>query len=162
MKIVLYEDKPRYDLWLEAVVAFAPILCIVLGLLTYYGVLPAESEEETRTASIVLFAASAFVLLLFWAIFPRRYQILEDRIKIVLGRPFSFNIGFDTVKETRGAGGGKALAYSGLRFVTSTKSVVEIVRNRGMNVVISPSNRELFLEELNKAVANGRRSQGIT
>jgi hypothetical protein len=162
MKRVLYEDSPKYDLWLKIVLAFAPSLVIVLALLTYYGVLPAESEEEARIALAVLFATAIFLLLLFWAILPRKYQILEDRIKIVLGRPFSFDIGFNTIEETRREGGRRiVLAYRGRRFATSAKNIVEIIRGKGMNVTISPRNRELFLQELNKAIANWKRSQGI-
>jgi hypothetical protein len=122
--------------------------------------LPAESEEEARNASIVLFATAVFVLLLFWATFPRRYQIFTDRVKIVLGGPLSVNIKFDTIKEAREARGEKALGFWGLRFTTSTKDIMEIVRNKGMCVVISPGNRESFLKELNKAIADWKRSRG--
>jgi hypothetical protein len=160
MTIVLHEDRPKYDLWLKALLAFTPTPLIVLGLLIYYGALPAE-PEEARAGAIILFASAIFTLLLFWAILPRKYQILGDRIKIVLGGPFSFNIGFNTIKETRGAEAWKGLGYWGIRFATSTKNVVEIVRSKGMDVVISPSKRELFLEELNKAVAHWRISRGI-
>jgi hypothetical protein len=162
MAIVLHEDSPQYDLWLKLVLVFAPSLVIVLALLIHYGVLPAESQKEARIAVAVSFASAIFLMLLFWAILPRKYQILEDRIKIVLGRPFSFDIGFNTIKETRREGGRRiVLAYRGRRFATSAKNIVEIIRGKGMNVVISPSNRELFLQELNKAIANWKRSQGI-
>jgi len=160
MEFVLYEDRPRYDLWLKALFALAPLLLIVLSISIYYGVLPAESEEEARNASIVLFATAVFVLLLFWATFPRRYQIFTDRVKIVLGGPLSVNIKFDTIKEAREARGEKALGFWGLRFTTSTKDIVEIVRSKGMCVVISPGNRESFLKELNKAIADWKSSRG--
>ena len=143
--------------------AFAPLLLAVFGfiaLLDYYGYIETgEPKEDARMGAIVLFALIPFVLLLSWALLPRRYQILEDRIKIVLGSPFSFKIGFDTIKEAR-----KATVWSGtmtINFVTSVKNVVEVLRSKGMHVAISPSNRELFLEELTKAMANWKKSQGI-
>ncbi|HJX69789.1 MAG TPA: PH domain-containing protein [Dehalococcoidia bacterium] len=127
--------------------------------------MPAESEEEARTAPIVFSAIAAFLPLLYWAIVPRKYQILEDKLKIVLGGPFSFNIGFNTIREAKGAGGKKAIAHTGfnfgINFATSTKNVVEIWRSKKMKMSISPSNGQLFLEELNKGIANWKRSQGI-
>ena len=161
MELVLYEDRPGYALWLKALFALTPLLLIVLSILIYYGVLPVESEEEARSASIVLLATAVFVLLLFWAILPRKYQILTDRVKIVLGGPLYVNIKFDTVKEVRERGREKALlGIWGLQLTTSAKGIVEIVRSKGMHVVISPGNREFFLKELNKATADWKRSRG--
>ena len=48
--------------------------------------------------------------------------------------------------------GVKAYFFSGIRFATSSRYVVEIVRSRGMNYVISPQNGDLFLNQLNQAV----------
>jgi hypothetical protein len=164
MKIVLYEDSPKYDLWLKIVLAFVPSLFIVLALLIYYGVLPAESQEEARIALAVLFATAIFILLLYWAILPKKYQILEDRIRIsnFLGKPFPFDIiGFNTIEETRRAEDKRGLTW-GINSITSIKkkNIIVIVRSKGMDVTISPSNRELFLQELNKAIANWKRSEG--
>ena len=37
----------------------------------------------------------------FWAILPQRYQILDDRLKVILGGPLSLNIAFDSIKEEK-------------------------------------------------------------
>ena len=46
----------------------------------------------------------------------------------------------------------KAFAYSGIRFATSSKRVIEIVRKKGMNLVISPRNADIFLDQINQAL----------
>jgi len=151
--LVVYEDSAKYDLWVKVLLVLVPVLLLVLGLLIYQGVLPNETEAEVRTASIVLFASLAFILLVYWAVLPRRFQILEDRIKVVRGGPFSFSIRFDGVKTARKTRG---LAHFGIGFATSVNRI-EIVRRRGMNVRFSPSNQELFLENLNKALNDWRK-----
>ena len=157
MKLVVYEDSSKYDLWIKVLLGLAPVLFLVLGFLNYQGVLPNETEAEARTASIVLFASLAFILLLYWAVLPRRFQILEDRIKVVLGGPFSFSIHFDGIKTARKV---KGLAHFGINFATSVNRI-EMVRGRGMNVLLSPRNQDLFLENLNKALSNWRKERGL-
>ena len=155
MKLAIYEDSSKYDLWVKVLLGLAPAVILVMGILNYQGMLPNETEAEARTASLVLFASLAFILLLYWAILPRRFQILEDRIKVVLGGPFSFSIRFDGVKTARKTRG---LAHFGIDFATSVNRV-EIVRGRGMNVLLSPSNQELFLDNLNKALEDWRKER---
>ena len=153
--MVVYEDSSRYDLWVKVLLGLAPVWLIVLGVLSYQGVLPGEAEAEAREASIVLFACLAFILLLYWAILPRKFQILEDRVKVVMGGPFSFSIRFDGVKTARKTTG---LAHFGIGFATSVNRV-EIVKGRGMNVLLSPSNQEQFVENLNKALNDWRKER---
>jgi len=146
---MIYEDRPKCDLWVKVLLPSILIALLVVGFLLYYGKLPAETEAEARTASTIIFACTAFTLLLYWFIFPRKYQILENKIKIVLGGPFSFNVPFDSVETARKT---KGLVNMGIGFATSADRL-EIVR-KGMNVMISPSNSGLFLENLNQAVKN--------
>jgi len=157
MALVLYEDKTKYDLWGKIILAFAPALLIVLGLLTYYGVLPTETEEED---TIGLFASTAFVLVLFWLILPRKYQILEEKLRIVLGGPFSFHIPFETIETAKHLSGAKAATFWGVNFSPTLKNIVGIKRKKGMNVTISPSNPSLFLENLDKAMTDWKRIRG--
>ncbi len=140
---LVYEDSPRYDLWLKltlgSVLAYTLVLGIVLLSIDLMG-------------AWILFGVTVFDGILFHAILPRRYQIFRDRVRIVLGRPLALNIPFSTIKEFRSAAGSRAFVYSGVRFATSSRSVVEIVRHRGLNVVISPANRDMFLEQANQAL----------
>jgi len=140
---LVYEDIPQYDLWLKLILggtlAFTFVLSIVLLSVDLLG-------------AWIAFGVTIFDALLFHAILPRRYQIFQDKVRIALGRPFAFNISLSTIREARSASGSKAFAYRGLRFATSSRSVVEIIRHKGWNVVISPANRDLFLEQLAQAL----------
>jgi hypothetical protein len=141
---LLYEDNPKVDMWLRIMLGCILLMFLVLGLVLLF--------QDTEGA-FAMFGALVLNALLFKLVMPQRYQIYSDRVRIVLGGPFAWNIPFHTIKEARSASGSKAFAYNGVRFATSVKGVVEITRSRGCNVVISPSNREVFLEQLNRALS---------
>ena len=140
---LVYEDVPLYDLWLKLILGGVLALTLIPGIALL---------SVDITGTWVMLGATAFDVLLFYAILPRRYQIFQDKVRIVLGQPFAFNISLSVIKEGRQASGSKAFAYRGIRFATSSRSVVEIVRHKGLNVVISPSDRDMFLEQLNQAL----------
>jgi len=140
---LVYEDIPRYDLWLKLILGAILALTLVLGIILL---------STDLTAAWAMFGVTVFDALLFKAIMPQRYQIYHDRLKIVLGGPCALNIPLSSIREARSAPGRKAFAYWGVRFATSSKNVVEIVRNKGLNVVISPANRDAFLEQLSQAL----------
>lgn len=141
----LYEDTAKYDLWLKLLLGGILAFTLVMGLYLL---------TVDRTGAYIFLAITAFDGLLFYTILPRRYQVWSDRVIIVLGKPFAVNIPLATIKEARPVAGVKAFIYGGVRFATSAKSVVEIARHRGLNFVISPSNRELFLERLAEAMGS--------
>jgi hypothetical protein len=140
--ILLYEDKPKYDLWMKFLLAGIPAVTLITGLAT---------KNIDITGTWVLLGTTAFIGLLFWAILPRSYQIYEDRFRIQLGAPFGLNIPLASIQQATKATGYYAFAYWGIRFATSTSNVVEIKRRQGMNVIISPSNVDDFLEQLSQA-----------
>jgi len=147
MDSVIYEDNPRYDVWLKGIMVL-PVFFILIGI---YYLFTAQVE-----AAIGLFATALLMGAIYWAIFPRKYQILDSKIRIILGGQFSFNVPFDnleTAKEPEGVS-------LGINFATTFMSqhVVEIRRKKGMKVNITPSNRDLFLENLNKAIFDWRRN----
>jgi hypothetical protein len=141
MDAVVYEDTPRYDAWLKAIMVL-PVFFVIAGI---YYVITAEVE-----AAIGMFALTLLMAATYWAIFPRKYLILDSKIRIVLGGQFSFNIPFDNLETAREPEG----ASFGINFATAflSKNAVEIIRKKGLNVNITPSNREPFLENLNKAL----------
>jgi len=139
--IVLYEDTPHYDFWLKLILGGILALTFILGIIFIL--------EDTE-AAVVMFGITLFDALLFKAILPRRFQIFEDRLKILLGGPFAINIPFSNIVEAKPASGRKTVIYSGIRFATSIHHVVEIIRKKGLNLVISPTNDEMFLEQLNQ------------
>ena len=143
VSVLIYEDGPRYDLWLKVILGGVIALTLVLGfVLLAVDILGAW----------IMFGTTLFDALLFRAIIPRRFQIFEDRVKILLGGPFALNIPLADISEVRSASGREAFIYWGIRFATSFSGIIEIVRRKGLSVVISPLNPEMFLEQANRAL----------
>jgi hypothetical protein len=141
--ILIHEEKAEYDQWLKV------LYIIPLGLLVGAIILASYHDME---AFLALLGEAIVVTLIFYFVMPRKYQIFQDKVNIVLGSPFTISIPLTTIKEAKHSKGSKAYVYSGVRFATSSRYVVEIVRNKGMNYVISPQNGDLFLEQLNQAI----------
>jgi len=148
--ILVYEDTPKYDFWLKFILGGVLALTFILGVIFI--------EQDTE-AAVAMFGITLFDALLFRAVLPKRYQIFEDRLKIIMGGPFAINIDFSNIEEAKPASGRKAFAYGGLRFATSIHNIVEIVRRKGLNIVISPNNADMFLEQLNQARGNKKQSK---
>ncbi len=143
MKNLVYEDIPRYDSWLKLMLGSILALTFIPG----FVLLPTDI-----VAAWVMFGITLFDALLFKAILPRRFQIFQDRVKIVLGGPLALNIPLLDIREARSASSSKAFVYWGIRFATSYQHIVEIVRKKGLSLVISPANADRFLEQLNQTL----------
>ena len=143
MEELIYEDTPRYDFWLKLILGGVLAITFVAGVLLLF---------EDIVGACVMFGVTLFYALLFKAILPQRFQIFQDSLRIVLGGPFAFNISFSNIREVRAASASKAFIYWGLRFATSTRGMVEIVRKKGLSLVISPANPDMFLEQVNRAL----------
>ena len=139
---LIYEDTPRFDIWLKLILGGVLAYTLILGLLLI---------SEDIGVALLMFVVTLFDALLFKAVLPQRFQIFEDRMKIILGLHFAINIPFSDIADARSVSGSKAFAYWGIRFATSTRCVVEIVRKRGLNLLISPGQDDIFLERLNHA-----------
>ena len=140
---LVYEDTPRYDLWLKLILGGVLTLTFILGIVIF---------PEDVECALAMFGITIFDAILFKAILPRRFQIFQDRLRIALGKPLAVNIPLTKSQEARLASGRKAFAYGGLRLATSSRYLVEIVRKKGLNLVISPSSGDAFLEQLNQAL----------
>lgn len=90
---------------------------------------------------------TAFDALLFHLVLPRRYQVFDTRLRIVLGWPVHWDIPFSTIKEARPARPVNTWMYYGIRLATSSKTTVEITRDR-----------QKFLERLGEALRAARES----
>lgn len=106
--------------------------------------------------ALFLFGVTLLDALVFHLVLPRRYQIFDTRLRIVLGWPLHWDIPLATIKEARPARPLDTWVYGGVRFATSTRTAVELTRKKGLGAVISPSDRERFLQRLNEALASLR------
>ena len=136
---LVYEDSPRYDPQIKWVVAAVLSLTFIPGIILLY---------TDIIGSLVLLAATALDGLLFYIIIPRQYQIFSDKVKIVLGGPFSINLPFSSINKVHSASNISAYIYWGLRMAPSAKGVIEIVRQPGIDVVISPRDSDTFVMQL--------------
>ena len=142
MSNLLYEDKPKYDVWIKVLLGGVVAYTFILGLV--------QISENGREA-LTVFGTVLFEIILFRMILPRRFQILSDKLRIVLGGPLAINIPISDIEEVRSRTGIKAFVYFGVRFATSSSHTVEIIRKKGLNMVISPTNDDEFIKQLNQA-----------
>jgi hypothetical protein len=140
MEYAVYEDKPNIGKWLKAVLALPVAIFLVIAVVSF----PAEME-----AGFTMAGTAVLIAVIFWIVIPRKYVIYADRVKIVLGGPFSIGIPLRNIKTARIP---KGIFSAGVNWVTSFRNELQIVTRRGLNINITSGNRELFLEHLNKAL----------
>jgi len=156
MEMTLFEDKVRYDLWLQILLALSILVLVVLGFIFNTDahtrdILPGETAKESRIATLVVFAVAAFELLLYSAILPRKIIIGPNKVRIKCGL-FYYGIPFSAIQSVRMARGIALGTY--ISFITSFKNQVEIERKKGLNIRFSPTQVELFLVTLNSALSD--------
>lgn len=146
----MYEDMPRYDRITKILIAAILGAFLVAGIvLLFYAV----------AAGMAVFGDTLLVALIFYFVFPRRYQVFNTKLRIVLGWPLGWDIPLSTIGGAHAAPGTTRWIYKGVRLATSSGTLVEIVRKKGVNVIISPSNKEAFLERLNDVLKATQGSQ---
>jgi hypothetical protein len=119
-----------------------PLILLTIGII----LIPEDQE-----GAIAMFSGSLFLIFLFYLVLPKKYQIFEDKLRILLGWPLYVDISLANISDSQITSGRKVFVYRGIRLATSSKSVVEIIRKKGLNIVISPSDRLLFVDRLNEA-----------
>jgi hypothetical protein len=159
MDSVLYEHTVKYEFWAKVLLAFPVILLIAMGVFFYdyahnRDAVPNEVETAFHAASLVLFLTAPFILLIYWLVLPTKIYIFQDRIRIKYGR-FFWNIRFDTIETVKAAKGMPPLVSNSS--VTSYRNQIEIVRKGRMNIRLSPSRRDQFVEHANRALSGWKR-----
>ena len=145
MQYTISEHKAKYDN------LFKMILLIPIAIIIFTAILTYKSEPQ---ATWVFTGIVVFIVLLFWIIIPRKFVIMQDRIKFVLGANIYFDIHFSKIMLAREL---KRVNF-GINFSTSFREPVEIVRGKGMKINFSPINRESFIQDLDTALLNWRRA----
>ncbi len=92
---------------------------------------------------------------LIWVRIPRRYEVHQDHLSIVLGIPFSVNIGFNKIKTI--TAGTRWFAY-GITWIFTTSwwlggKYVEISIDRIGDIAITPRDTALFTQNANQALS---------
>jgi hypothetical protein len=139
--VLLHEDKPEYGRFLKLIFTLVPAAMLVGSMILF-----SQGEREGSVALLI----EAFILgLVFWIVLPRKYQVYEDHVRIVLGGSLSVKVGFDKIQAIEAT---SRLTLS-VNFVTKfTKSYVEINKKKGFSIAITPRDRDLFVENANRAL----------
>lgn len=144
----LYTAKPGGMGWINPLLAG---LLVVTAVLTVVLLALADTAAALITGGTLLGTTA-----LIWLILPRRYEIWPDRLCLVfpLG---TWNIAFETIQTARHGRWYEAYGFIGVRFATAPTRIVTILRRRpGLftrpNLVISPEDREEFLQQLQRAM----------
>lgn len=138
----LYVTEPanasfsRRMLWLLLVVDLAAVAVVALFDLIL---------------AIVIGIGGGLTLVTLWAVIPRRYEVGQTELRVVTGA-FTHRVPYETIAEVRPGKWYQTLGYAGVRYATSGSTAVEVRRSRGMNLVISPADRDEFLRELRRAM----------
>lgn len=151
MAAIIYEDTPRYDVWFKAIILL-PAFFLLLAAFQLIG--------NEKQSALGLFAIAALMVAIFWAVIPRKYCILEDRLRIILGGFFRFDVPFASIDIARKPEG----VTFGINFATSmhNRNAVQIIRPGKINVNITPTRPEEFITQLNKALDYWRGYKGKT
>lgn len=173
MDNLIYEDNPTVSFtsyyggswikafvysWMKAFVYAIQMWPIFLALMILLVLVLIQIQQEDMRAIVAL----AFVLVIAFVelrTIPTKHQIFSDKIRIILGWIFHFDIPFSNIENSE-----EATLYDlwgfHLNFIPlfSGTDVVQIKRKRGLKVNIIPGNSTLFLENLNRALDDWRRS----
>lgn len=146
---IRYECGARYEWWMHLITWATTIPFIVVGILSVLGVISLEEGADRWVAGIVLITTGLLDGVLFWAILPRRLQLLQDKMRVKLGGPFALNIPFADVKAVERC---NTWWHVGLSFATSFRGRILVRRRYGYDVLVSAGDRETFLDQAEMAI----------
>lgn len=147
LEILIFDDQPSYGWALKAI-----LLVPLVVLLAEAIILMPQGFDPVY---LVLLATLVFLLVLFWCVLPRRYLIMDDRLRIDLGWPFGFNLFFRNLSEIRRDSGGWRATVNWVTSLDPSRAL-RIVPRSGMSIMITPNRRDLFADKLEKALAAWR------
>jgi hypothetical protein len=143
----IYQDAAKYDIWFKVVLVL-PL--VVIGFTLF------NDFKMGEMVKYIVIAVVAVIGLAFWFSMPRRFIIMEDHLKFILGIGLSFSVSFDRIEFAREL---NRSAFN-INLTTSNVSAVELVVKRGRNINFSPEDRDKFIRQLNQAVEKWRASGG--
>lgn len=147
MSYLIHEDKAKYDTWFK-VVLILPVAVIIFAFFS-----------DFKTGDVGKYTVIGIVLLvgiIYWLVMPRRFYIMDDKIKLELGLNLSFSISYDRIETVREL----HRSSFNINFATSNLTPIEIVMKKGMNINFSPENRELFIDKCNDAIVKWKAGTG--
>ncbi len=114
-----------------------PVVATAMGVALFLDNRPADASIVFLSGAAAIFVTALFTL-------PCRYTLLDDTLNVRCG-VFSYSIPYDTIENVELSGSwlsGPALSLHRIR-----------VTSRGKHYLISPKNREAFLEQIKSRLA---------
>jgi len=150
MDYVVYEDRPRTDIWLK-LIFLLPVALIFISAFIF--------SKSDPAGIYVAIGAAIIMAILYFLIIPTRYCILNNKMRIEFRGPFAFNMPFDTITDVRDA----RWSTAGINLPTtmSQSSVLEIVRKGRMSVTITPADKQAFVSNFHKAFQDWKQGKDI-
>jgi hypothetical protein len=145
--LLLFQDEPESGWILRFILLIVPAALFAYGIYLGYS-----GEGSDSTALLVM---SVVIGLIIWVIIPRKYQVFEDYLRIVFGRPFAVKIGFSQISMIE-VTSRTALT---INLVTRiARNYVIIVKKKGINIAITPKSNELFVDNANRALSQWKKN----
>ena len=145
---MLHQDNPDYGTFLKLIISLVPAVLAVTGVYLWLSGEP---------AGLPLLVEAFVIGLIFWLVFPRRYEVYDDHLSIALGGPFAVRVGFDQVASVEVTTRTALTANFVTRFA---KTYVLIVKKRGLSIAITPKSNKLFASNANRALNEWMRKKG--
>ncbi len=138
--ILLYQDDPLSGWVLKSIVLIVPSVLLAASLYLW--------SSGDGSGSLVLLVEGILLGFILWTIFPRKYQVFEDHVGILLGGFFTVKIGFNQIETIEVT---TKNSFT-LNLVTSpARTYVRIVKKKGLSIAITPRNNDSFVENANRA-----------
>jgi aromatic ring-cleaving dioxygenase len=147
--LLLYQDEPTRSL-LKLIMLIVPAALLLVSIYLW--------SSGDSSGGLALLLEASFIGLIFWVVFPRKYQVYEDHLRIVLGEPFAVKIGFDKIMTVEVT---SRTALTVNFTTTITKTYVRIVKKQGLSIAITPTSNDLFVDNANRALSQWARTRRV-
>jgi hypothetical protein len=147
--LLLYQDEPTRSL-LKLIMLIVPAALLLVSIYLW--------SSGDSSGGLALLLEASFIGLIFWVVFPRKYQVYEDHLRIVLGEPFAVKIGFDRIMTVEVT---SRTALTVNFTTTITKTYVRIVKKQGLSIAITPTSNDLFVDNANRALSQWARTRRV-
>jgi hypothetical protein len=129
----------------------------VAGLIILIMLNPFSPPDLKKFLLCLILVALPICLGFWWVGTPRKYQIFDDKVRIAFGSPRHFDIPLSNVDYVCEGDWTEQFKFNRHYTTSLFKNIVNIARNKGMMVNITPNNPELFVENLRKALAEWKK-----
>jgi hypothetical protein len=140
---LLYEDEPAG--WIFKFFFLIVTLVLLTGSIFFW-------VSGNNASGLTLLVVAFVIGLTFWIVSPRKYQVYEDHLQILLGGPFVVKIGFNQI-STIEVTDNTTLEFSAIKLISKvTNTYVRIGMKKRLSITITPKSDALFVENANRSL----------